>query len=155
MADDFEIHGADQFLELSKALKHAGHAQLRRDLNTGLRKAARPLVAKTRAEARKRLPASGGLAARVARTPQRVVVRTGRDTAGVSIQVGRRRGDAARATNRGEIRHPVFGNTNRWVDQRVPPGWFDDPIKDHVNEIRRDLERVLEDMAARIVREVG
>lgn len=27
--------------------------------------------------------------------------------------------------NRGQWRHPVFGNRNVWVTQRVTPGWFD------------------------------
>lgn len=27
--------------------------------------------------------------------------------------------------NRGEWRHPVFGNRDVWVTQRVTPGWFD------------------------------
>lgn len=29
------------------------------------------------------------------------------------------------AMNRGEIRHPVFGNRRVWARQTMPPGWFD------------------------------
>lgn len=154
MADDFEVYGADQFLRLSKALKHAGHGQLRKDLTKGLRDAAKPLVAKTRAEALRRLPQEGGLAKQVAKEPQRVQIRTGSGTAGVRVVVGQRRG-GARGANQGMVRHPVFGDQERWVDQKVPPGWFDDPIRAHAPQIRRDLQRVLEDMADRIAKEVS
>lgn len=154
MADDFEIQGAEQFLRLSKALKHAGRTGMRRELNTGIRRAARPLVAKTRAEARRTLPQRGGLAAQVAKEPQRVQVRTGAKTAGVRLVVGKR-SPGARSANRGQIRHPVFGNREVWVDQRVPVGWFDDTIKAEAPAIRREIERALNDVIDRIVREGG
>lgn len=156
MAGDFEIRGADEFLRLSKALKHAGRTDLRKELHAGLKRAARPLIPKTRAEAMRRLPQGGGLAARVAKVPQRVDVRTGRDP-GVRLVVSKSsRGSAAAAgANRGVVRHPVFGNRDVWVAQSVPPGWFDDPIKDSARApaIRRDLEQAIETVAERVVRD--
>lgn len=152
MADDFEVRGADDFYRLSKALKHAGRTQLRKDLNKSLRTSAKPLISKTRQEALRRLPQRGGLAAQVAREPQRIQVRTGSTTAGVRIVVGKNRGGAQQA-NRGVVRHPVFGNREVFVEQRVTPGWFDDPIKQSAPEIRRDLERALESAADKIVRD--
>lgn len=149
---DFEVTGADQFLKLSKALKEAGRTGLRRELNTGIRRAARPLVKKTRAEARSRLPKRGGLAAQVAKEPQRVQVRTGASTAGVRIVVGRGKG-GARGANRGVVRHPVFGNRDVWVDQKVEPGWFDDPIKGSAPAVRRDIEKAMQTVVDQIVRE--
>ena len=149
---DFEVTGADDFFKLSKALKAAGRTDLRRELHTGLRRAARPLVAKTRAEARRRLPKRGGLAERVAKTPQRVQVRTGNQTAGVRIVVGGG-SNAARGANSGAFRHPVFGNRDVWVTQRVTPGWFDEPLRKSAPEVRRDLERAMQDMADKIVKD--
>lgn len=153
MADDFAIRGADEFLRLSKALKNTGRTELRKELHTGLRRGAKPLIAKTRSEALKRLPKRGGLARKVAREPQRIQVRTGLNTAGVRVVVSRRAGGGAQAANRGFIRHPVFGNRDVWVTQSVPPGWFDDPIKASAPDIRRELETVLNDIAERVVRE--
>lgn len=154
MAEDFEVEGADQFLRLSKALKHAGRTELRKELNAGLRRAAKPLVRKTRTEALRRLPSRGGLARQVAREPQRVQVRTGARTAGVRLVVGKRDG-GAQAANRGVIRHPVFGNRDVWVNQRVPAGWFDDTVKQNVPAVRRELEQALHDVAERVVRDGG
>ena len=153
MADDFEINGTDQFLKLSKALKHAGRTELRKELNKGIKRAAKPLIPKARAEALSRLPQRGGLAKQIAKEPARVQVRTGR-TPGVRVVVGKKRGGAQQA-NRGVIRHPVFGNREVWVDQKVTPGWFDDPMKAGAPAIRRDIEQAMEDIADQIVREAG
>lgn len=149
---DYSIRGAEDFIRLSKALKHTGRTGLRKELNKGLKRAAKPLIPKTRAEALRRLPRRGGLAATVAREPQRVQVRSGAETAGVRIVVGKRAG-GARAANKGLIRHPVFGNRDVFVDQPVPPGWFDLPLQHSTPEVRRDLYRVLEDIAEQVVRD--
>jgi hypothetical protein len=139
---DFEVRGAEQFYRLSKALKAAGRTDLRKELTSELRKAGRPLIARTRAAARSTLPKSGGLAEQVAREPQRIQVRTGERTAGVRVVVGRRRG-GAQSANRGSVRHPVFARSDRtrdqwtWVTQRVTPGWFDRTLERDAPTIAR------------------
>lgn len=152
MNDDFEIRGADDFLRLSKALKEAGRGDLRKELTAGLKAAAKPLIAKSRQEAKQRLPHRGGLADRVARAPQRVQVRTAMQTAGVRIVVGKSK-SGARAANEGLVRHPVFGNRSVWVTQKVKSGWFDEPMKAGAPEVRPELEAAIERIARKIVRE--
>ena len=154
MPDDFTVRGTDDFLRLSKALKAAGRTELRKELNKGIRKASRPLIPKARAEARRRLPQRGGLAAQIAKEPMRVQVRTGQNTAGVRIVVGKKRG-GARSANRGSIRHPVFGDKTKWVEQPVTPGWFDDPMREGAPQIRRGVKGAMQDVVDQIVREAG
>lgn len=149
---DASVRGADDFFRLSKALKRAGRGDLRKELNKAMKDAAKPLIEKTRAEARSSLPSRGGLAEQVAKEPARVQVRTGAQTAGVRIVVGKRRG-GARSTDTGTIRHPVFG-TGRWVTQRVDGGWFSDTLRDSAPAVRPSLERVLQDMAQKVVNDV-
>lgn len=150
---DFEIHGAESFLQLSKALKHAGRTDMRKELHKGVRKAARPLIPKARAEARRRLPKRGGLAELVAREPARTQVRTGADP-GVRIVIGKKRG-GARATNRGAIRHPVFGDKSKWVEQRISPaGWFDESMMGEKRAIQRDIEKAILNVVDQISRGV-
>ena len=151
---DFEVKGADQFLRLSKALKQAGRTELRKELTKGLRDGARPLIPLARAAARQQIPHRGGLADLVAREPMRVQVRTGAKTAGVRIVVGNRRG-AARATNAGLLRHPVFG-TAVCVSQRVTEsaGWFDETLTRNAPIVRPELERALQRVADRVVKGV-
>lgn len=152
---DFEVRGADDFLKLSKALKAAGQTEMRKELNKGLRQGAKPLIPKARAAARARLPRAGGLAAQVARSPVRIRVSTGRD-AGVSVVVGKGKGGAI-ATNKGVIRHPVFGRPGSFVSQRVPQaeGWFDDEMRREAPSVLPALEQAIEAVAERIVREAG
>lgn len=153
-ASDASVGGAEDFLKLSKALKAAGETELRKELNAALRNAAKPLIPMTRQAARSRLPQRGGLAESVARAPQRVQVRTGDRTAGVRLVVGGRR-SAARAANRGVIRHPVFGRPNSWVEQDVEPGWFDETLEKEAPRVARPaIEQALESIADKVVREV-
>ena len=149
---DYEVRGAEDFLKLSKALKHAGRTELRKELTSSLKRTAKPLIGKTREEARRRLPQKGGLAKRVAKAPQRIQVRTGAKTAGVRVVVGKSN-SGARGANKGVIRHPVFGNRKVWVNQSVPPGWFDDPLRESAPEVRRGLEKAIESIADKVVRE--
>lgn len=152
------ITGAEDFLKLSKALKHAGRTTLRKELNKGLREASKPLIASTRKAARERLPKSGGLAELVAKTPQRVQVRTGAQTAGVRIVVVKSKSGARRA-NRGVLRHPVFADSSKdrrdwtWVDQKVNSDWFDGPLREGAPLVVPHLRAAMEKVAQQIVRE--
>lgn len=155
MAGDFRVEGAEKFLRLSKALKAAGQTELRKELNKSMREAVKPLIPKVKDAARNKLPQRGGLAAQVAKAPVRAQVRTGNATAGVRLVVGKRRGSAAASTNRGVVRHPVFGR-NTWVEQRVEPGWFDATLeREAPGETRQAIEQALEAMADKVRRDVN
>lgn len=148
--------GADDFLRLSKALKEAGHTGkggLRNELNAEMRKAVKPVIPLTRAEALRILPHRGGYAILVSKTPQRVQVRTGDRTAGVRVVVATSKSSARRA-NRGVIRHPTFGNREAFVDQKVTPGWFDVPAQDALPEVRAAALNALDLFAKHVVSEV-
>lgn len=148
---DAEVRG-DDFYKASKALKAAADKTLRKELNQAIRKAVRPLTPKTRAAARSMLPSRGGFADLVAREPQRVQIRTGLDTAGVRLAVGKK-GGGARAANEGVVRHPVFGS-DRYVDQKVTPGWFDKTLeREAPKEAKPAVERAIKDVLAKIERE--
>ncbi len=149
MSDDFKVEGADKFFALSKRMKAAGQGDLRKELNKALRQVAAPLKTATQAAARSKLPSRGGLAALVAKEPQRVQVRTGTGTAGVRIVVGKK-GGGARAADQGVIRHPVFGRPV-FVSQNVEPGWFSQTVQDEAPAIRDEVARVLEDFTRKVV----
>jgi len=144
---DFEVTGAAQLLRLSKALKNAGELELRKELNRGIRAAAKPLIGQARAEARRRLPQRGGLAQRVGRQPARVTVKTGQ-TPGVQIVVGKK--GLAAAADAGVIRHPVFGR-GPFVSQQVPKGAFTDTFRDGAPTVLPEIEAAMERVAQTIV----
>jgi hypothetical protein len=149
---DFEVTGLDGLLAFSKGLKNAGERGLRNELNKRLRETAKPLIQQTREAARRELPKRGGLAEQVASTPQRIKVATGRDP-GVFILVSKRAG--VRATNRGLLRHPVYGNREVWVDQKVAAGWFDATLDTGVVFVRKAIDDALQTMFDEIAREAA
>lgn len=155
MTDNFRVEGAEKFLRLSKLLKGTGQGVLRKDLNKSLKDAVKPLIPKVKDAARTQLPQRGGLAKKVASAPIRPQVRTGQTTAGIRLVVGKRRGSAAASTNRGVVRHPVFGR-NVWVEQHVKPGWFDETLeREAPKETHKAIEDALETMLNRIASEAG
>ena len=144
--DDLSVRGAEDFLALSKRLKATGQGELRKELNKGLRQAAKPLIPRVRAAFRSDLPARGGLGAFMARKPARVAVKTGRDP-GVSVVVSK----VDPRLDQGRLSHPVFGRRPTVV-QRVKAGTFSDTLQGEGPAIRDDLLAVLEDVADRAVR---
>lgn len=156
MAEDFEVRGADEFLRLSKALKEAGRADLRKGLHKAMRDEAKPLVADAKEAALTDLPQSGGLAEHVARIAGfRAQVRTGDSTAGVRITAGKKGYSPRSLNNEGTVRHPVYGNTSNWVEQPVSSaqGWFERAMQKRAPVVAERLEQVIEDTAQEIVRE--
>jgi hypothetical protein len=47
--------------------------------------------------------------------------------------------DTAR-TDRGALRHPVFGNGEVWVNQPITPGWWTKPVEEHKDDIVREVD---------------
>lgn len=152
MANNIDIRNAEQFSRFGKALKQAGETDLRKELTAGIRKGAKPLVPKAKAAARAKLPKAGGLNDLVAKEPYRIAVKTGR-TPGVSIVVGKKRG-GAQATNRGVVRHPVYGNKSVYVNQPVPQaeGWFDDEMTKEAPSVLPDIEQAVQRVIDEVVR---
>lgn len=129
------IRGAEDFLALSKRLKAAGRKDLRADLNKTVRQAVRPITAATRAVASSTLPQGGGLAKLVAKSPQRIQVRTGAGTAGVRIVVT----GAGKGADNGAVRHPVFGNRSVFAVTNTPSGWFTGTASKQAGPVRAQL----------------
>lgn len=153
---DFEVRGADQFLALSKALKAAGRTELRKELNKGMRDAAKPLIPKAREAFKAELPHRGGAGAYIAGKRMRAVTRTGRDP-GVNIVVAKQ---DPRLDSEGRLAHPVFGQ--RRADgrrviavQRVKPGIFSSAMQKEAPAIRGALEGAMQAVIDTIVRGAG
>lgn len=99
---------------------------------------------------------SHGLRASIARAIQTKITYTGYRT-GVRIRVDPTRlpegqKTLPKAINKGKIRHPVWGNPNRWVTQTFSPsGWFDRTMLRHSARVRRELDAA----AKRALRQIG
>lgn len=150
VADDFKVTGAADLLKLGHRLKAEQGVSVLKELTKALQKGAKPIVPATRQEALRRLPKRGGLAARVAKAPQRVTARIGSTSASVRITVGGKKSGAYGA-NIGTVRHPVFGR-KRYVNQSVRPGWHTDTAEKEAPKARADVVDVMERFADRLTR---
>lgn len=159
MASDFEVRGVEDFLTLSKALKNADLKKQRAALHREMKKAVQPSLAGATRDLAAGLP--GPLRARAAKTKQVIKVSTGRDPGiTVAVQYGKRgaglgASNARLANARGLIRHPLFGDRERWFNTRVPgaAGWFDSYWRTHARDALPGVERAVNEVVEQIIRE--
>jgi len=153
---DFGVRGAAQVERAAKALKMQGEAGkgLRKEMLRTIQTTTKPLREGLKGSARSTLPKRGGLAATVAGSGISTRTRTTGSKVGVRIvATGGKKVRDIRATDRGRLRHPVFGNPTTWVDQAITPGWWSKPLAAFAPKVRRELlaamERVNRDIARR------
>lgn len=147
-----EVVGAEKFATLAKALRQAGDKDLQRELYAALNRSTKPLKADAKASAAATLPSRGGLGKRVAKTRMTTKRRTGRNP---SVSIAANPGAVAdpKRIDRGRIKHPVFGR-GPWVLQDVPWGWFTRPMHEGASEVRKQLVKAIDDVAAKVARSV-
>lgn len=144
---DLSIRGADQLGDLANQLRAAGDSGkgLKRELYRGLNRATKPLRAEAQKAAAAKLPQSGGLAAVVAKSKFSTKTLTGRNPAVAVVAKG-----TAASSDRGFVKHPVFGNKGNWVTQTVEGGWFSDTLRDGAPLVRKELIEAIETVADQI-----
>lgn len=147
------LDGADDLLRVSKALKAAGQVELRKQLNKGLRDAAKPMRQVAKDAALRDLPQRGGLNRFVAGKRTRIAVKTGREP-GVSVVVAKQ----DPRLEEGRLVHPVFNRRRAdgkrvVVVQRIRPRIFSQALGLAAPQVRDELVAVINDMAQRIARE--
>lgn len=133
------------FAALARDLRRAGAGGLRKELYSALQREARPAIAAARAGA-SRLPQRGGLAQRVAGASFKVRPATPAMPS-IRITATERKGGSMdpRALDEGRVRHPVFGKWRRGVrTQRVPTGWFTDPLTEHAEGFEKALRDAID-----------
>lgn len=97
-----------------------------------------------------------GLRSHVARAT-RMIMKTSGWSAGVTIRARRSlmptdQRKLPHYLNKGRWRHPVFGRRGRWVGQTAPPGWFDQPMREHGPRIRDKAVEVVSEINREIAR---
>lgn len=169
MVRDIRITGTGQLLELSARLRRAGHENIRASFQRRLRRAAEPLRDDLQAAIRNLdirsqgrssgrrggpSPTTRPLRASIAQAI-RISVRTG-GTPGARVWLDRSLlpsdipAGLVERLNEGRLRHPVFRNRRRWVQQTANPGWWDRTVRTHTPRITRDVERITDDVRRRL-----
>ena len=138
-----------QLADVAMRLKVAGAVGIRREMLSGLRAAAKPIVADIQDQARESLPKGGRMNEYMAAKKPKVSVRTTGRQAGVSI---RYKGKGA-YSDQGGWRHPVFGHRDRkWGTTRVESavGWFEKGAEKGTPEAVAVMSGVLKSVAAQV-----
>ncbi len=161
--------GGEKLQRVILRLKETGNEGLGKGMAAGLRIAARPIEPAVRAEASRRMPPGYGPVLSKSLT-FRTTVRSFKYTARVTWKVygdGKKERRDVPALNRGQLRHPVFGRTRRlkrhakhratsqpnsWVTQRIQRGFVDDPVKLLAPNVRKEMDKVIDQVAAKITR---
>jgi hypothetical protein len=150
---EVEIRGADDVDRLVRSIRmHADAKALRKELYAGLNRVTKGVRADMRASIGPSLPSRGGLAALVmAKASLTSTAASGRN-AGVRIRARHKSYDLKRM-NDGRLRHPVFGNRGVWVEQTagINPGFLDDSFEKQKPEISRAVQRVMDDIARKVM----
>jgi hypothetical protein len=152
---EVEIRGAEDVDRLVRSIRaHADAKALRKELYAGLNRVTKGVREDMKASIGPSLPSRGGLAALVmAKASLTTGPASGRN-AGVRIRARARKGGGdLKRMNEGRLRHPVFGNRRVWVQQTagVIPGFLDDSFEKQKPEISRAVQRVMDDIARKVM----
>jgi hypothetical protein len=143
---DFEVRGSRDLHVLAQRLAEAGRGDLRKELLREIRGSAKKAIPAIRLSA-SRLPRRGGLAERVSQ--QAYVAQTRLAGSSASVRLVGKGMKELRDIDAGRLRHPVFGDRERWVAQSVTPGFFSQAVGASRASIRRDIEKAMGDTARR------
>lgn len=146
---DIEVNDHGEFLRVAKALQAQGSAGqgLRRELRQQLKEAASPMESAVLAHVAQYLPSgyapimAAGLKVRPSQSLRGGGA--GLKLTGYAKGVTRRR--HVRVIDRGTLRHPVYGNKERWVNQKVKPGFWSEVLSKSdvpLDKIREAIQNV-------------
>lgn len=148
---DFEVRGAEKLGKVAKDLRRLGDKELSKELYAGLNRATKPMRANAKKSAENNLPRAGGLNKRVARARLSTRRRGGKNP---GVKIVAKGMDQLALMDKGTVRHPVYGNRGRWVNQPIPDaeGWFTKPMEDGKPEAQREIVKALDAVAKKIPR---
>jgi hypothetical protein len=158
-----QILGTGQLADLSRRMRAAGGPRLQRNTARRIRRAAEPLHRDLQRAITTMQLSGQGRTTRGGPSPTRrpfrqmlaggvrLSVRTaGSPGARVWLDRSRIEPKARNVLNQlnkdGRLRHPVFGNRKRWVNQRSRAGWWTGIVAARTPRMRAEIERVLDDV---------
>lgn len=145
------VTGSAELRYVAGKLRKAAARDLQVELSKAQREAFKPLAPEIRLEALAILP--GGYGPTMANAVK-VSVRSNLARATVTANIFARARKELRdvvAVNRGLLRHPLFGNRNRWYAQKVRAGF----VTRAVNRLEDRIGRESTDALDRIVKEIA
>lgn len=149
------IRGINRLADVARDARRAGGRQAVKEMQRAIAAPTANAKREIRASAERKLPSSGGLAGLVSRAVRvRIATDTGFTTASVTVRT-RARGKARLrdlpAMNDGILRRPPWGHRrSRWVVQKVPAGFWDEPMVAIEEAATANMVTVLDGMVAKL-----
>lgn len=147
-----EVRGRQQLQALDRALRGVDK-QLKRDTYRALNRTVKPLTAAVKESTGDYVPE-----AYAAELSSSLRIRTQRRSSALSLKAtAKSRTGKPRELGRleaGRMRHPLWGNRRHWFDQSVKPGFWTKPLEKGAPVVRKELVKVLDDIALKIARSV-
>lgn len=149
MADlSFKVTGGNRAHALGKRLKALGDQDLEKQLRAGISRALKPATQAVKQSVPEYMPS--GYAPVLAAALQ---LRVSNVSGGLRITgqaKGRPRPRRVTALNQGTVRHPLWGDRNHWYVTKARAGFFDEPLRKQQPKIRAELDKVLDEVAAKL-----
>lgn len=148
---DLQVRGSADLARVGARLREFGDKGLTREVQRGLQRATKPMREAGQRAAASEFPQAGGLADRVvsSKFSSRSQMR-GRNP-GVRIVVSGGL-DLDAVDRRGIVRHPVYGNRDVWVDQRIKPEIISGAFEEKAPVARVEIDKVLTEAARKLER---
>ena len=151
---EFKDVGVDSMERLGKDLREAGAKDLRKELLKAGQQLTKPVKENIKEHALTDLPKRGNLnvwtSKRLKTTTQ---VRLAGKNVGVRFKTkhpGTKGLSDLPSINDGDVRHPLFGNTNRWYTTHVHPGFVTRAVDEMAPEIRKAFLGAVDEIAAKL-----
>lgn len=144
----FTVAGGNRAHALGKKLKALGNKELEKELRKGVARAMKPATKAVRDQIPQHMPS--GYAPVLSSA---LKLRTSNLASGLRITgeaKGNPRPRKVTDLNAGRLRHPLFGNRDKWYVQAVLPEFFDGPLRGQRDNIQRELEKTLAEVAAKL-----
>lgn len=141
------VGGTESFAALAARLNEAA-ATLASAVDSAIGEAVDRLPDELRVSALSLLPKRGGLNEVVAQSMISVAHRD--DGVSVEVTVRASSQDDIDEIDAGTVRHPLFGNRDRWYVESVPSGWWSKPVTVASQRVEPEIEQALDTIARRI-----
>lgn len=148
---DVDIIGADHFIAVAKALHAQGEegGGLKRELRANLKDAAKPMEQAVLDHIALYLPSGYApvMAAGLKVSPSQSLRGSGAGLRLSAYSKGNPKRRHIRTVDRGTLRHPVYGNRDAWVNQRIKPGFWSEVLSKSevpLKEIREAIQKTID-----------
>jgi hypothetical protein len=149
------VTGAEELRRAAAAIRRAGRVDLRKELLTAVRESTKPIGEAVRKGLPTYLPDNyAAVLGRALRFTTKSKTSGWPEVTVTARAKGKARPREITAINRGVLRHPLFGRRKYWYAQKVRPGFFDEPAREVLDDVRHAAAAAVDRVRDKLEREI-